>query len=368
MATYIHDRTNWTDFVWDSDPIMSRLAEARHLQGRLLGTMATLGFVEQVEASLEMLTLDVVKSSEIEGETLAREQVRSSIARRLGIDIAGAIPSERNVDGVVEMLLDATQRFDQPLTKERLYGWHAALFPTGYSHRTKITVADWRQEANGPMQVVSGAMGKERVHFQAPDASRVSAEIDRFLVWFNEAQEIDLVLKAGIGHFWFVTIHPFDDGNGRIARAIVDLVLARSDRSVRRFYSMSAQIRVERKQYYQNLEVAQKETSDITAWLLWFIECLIQAISTAQETMAGVLRKAAFWQAHVHVTLNERQRKILNRLFDGFDGKLSTSKWAKMNKCSGDTALRDIQDLIEKSILQKELGGGRSTSYELVFQ
>ncbi|SEJ70337.1 Fic family protein [Cyclobacterium xiamenense] len=344
---------------------MLKLGEARNQQGRLLGKMESLGFDLQNEAVLNTLTLDVIKSSEIEGEFLEIEQVRSSIARRLGIDIAGAVESERHVDGIVEMMLDATQKYDLPLTKNRLFGWHAALFPSGWSNLYKITVADWRKDTTGPMQVVSGPMGKEKVHYQAPSSDRIEPEMKKFLYWFENEHEIDLVLKAAIAHLWFVTIHPFDDGNGRITRAITDMILARSDKSIRRFYSMSAQIRIERKQYYEKLEITQKGNSDITEWILWFLQCLINAIVSTDDTLSKILHKAEFWKIHSTTILNNRQQKIINRLLDGFDGKLTTSKWAKINKCSQDTALRDIQDLIKKDILQKEASGGRSTNYEL---
>lgn len=365
MKLYIHENDDWTNFNWDNNKVMQKLGEARNLQGRLLGRMESLGFELQNEAVLNTLTLDVIKSSEIEGEFLDAEQVRSSIARRLGIDIAGAVESERHVDGVVEMMLDATQKYDAPLTKDRLFGWHAALFPFGWSNLYKITVADWRKDQTGPMQVVSGPMGKEKVHFQAPDAERVDAEMNKFLAWFENESEIDLVLKAAIAHLWFVTIHPFDDGNGRITRAITDMALARSDKSIRRFYSMSAQIRIERKQYYEMLERTQKGNSDITGWILWFLQCLINAVQSSEETLSKILQKADFWREHSTTILNDRQQKVINRLLDGFAGKLTSSKWAKINKCSQDTALRDIQDLINKDILQKEASGGRSTSYEL---
>lgn len=365
MKTYIHEKENWTNFIWDSKKVMIALGQARNLQGKLLGKMESLGFDLQNEAILSTLTLDVLKSSEIEGEYLAMEQVRSSIARRLGIDIAGAVESERYVDGIVEMMLDATQRYDLPLTKDRLFGWHAALFPTGWSNLYKIAVANWRNDTTGPMQVVSGPLGKERVHYQAPSSDRIDPEMESFLKWFEYDEELDLVLKAAIAHLWFITIHPFDDGNGRIARAITDMMLARSDKSTKRFYSMSAQIRVERKQYYEKLEKTQKGNSDITEWVLWFLRCLINAIDSTEETLLKTLYKAEFWKLHSTTILNDRQHKIINRLLDGFDGKLTTSKWGKINKCSPDTALRDIQDLIQKDILQKEASGGRSTSYEL---
>jgi Fic family protein len=345
---------------------MIKLGEARNLQGRLLGKMESLGFELRDEAVLNTLTLDVTKSSEIEGEILEIEQVRSSIARRLGIDIAGAVDSERHIDGIVEMLLDATQKYELPLTKDRLFGWHAALFPFGWSSLHKITVAHWRKDTTGPMQVVSGPLGKEKVHFQAPGSDRIEQEMTGFLDWFENENETDLVLKAAIAHLWFVTIHPFDDGNGRITRAITDMVLAHSDKSHRRFYSMSAQIRIQRKQYYTKLEKTQKGNSDITEWILWFLQCLINAIDSTNETLSKILRKAEFWKSHSATILNDRQQKVINMLLDGFDGKLTTSKWAKINKCSQDTALRDIQDLIKKGILQKEASGGRSTNYELI--
>jgi Fic family protein len=327
--------------------------------------MESLGFDLQNEAVLNTLTLDVIKSSEIEGEFLEIEQVRSSIARRLGMDIAGAVGSERHVDGIVEMMLDATQRYELPLTKDRLFGWHAALFPSGWSNLNKLTVADWRKDTIGPMQVVSGPLGKEIVHYQAPSSDRIEPEMKKFFEWFENEKETDLVLKAAIAHLWFVTIHPFDDGNGRITRAITDMTLARSDKSIRRFYSMSAQIRVERNQYYEKLEKTQKGNSDITEWILWFLQCLINAIDSTDGTLSKILHKAEFWKIHSTTILNDRQQKIINRLLDGFDGKLTTSKWGKINKCSQDTALRDIQDLIKKDVLQKEASGGRSTNYEL---
>ncbi len=294
---------------------------------------------------------------------MERAQVRSSIARRLGLEIAGTVYADRNVEGVVEMMLDATQRYAAPLTSDRLFDWHAALFPTGRSNMHKITVADWRK---GPMQVVSGPMGKEKVHFEAPKPELVAQEMNHFLYWFENENELDLVLKAAIAHLWFLTIHPFDDGNGRIARAITDMLLARSDKSAQRFYSMSAQIRVERKEYYNILEKTQKGHLDVTGWILWFLNCLTNAINATEDLLSKVLFKAEFWKEHSTTILNPRQQRMINKLLDGFTGKLTSSKWAKINKCSQDTALRDIQDLIKKNILQKEASGGRSTSYELV--
>ena len=364
MKIYIHEQDNWPYFNWDNNKVLLKLGETRNQQGRLLGKMETLGFDLQNEAVLNTLTLDVIKSSEIEGEFLEKEQVRSSIARRLGIDIAGSVYSERDVEGVVEMMLDATQRYSVPLTSERLFDWHAALFPTGRSNMFKITVADWRKK--GPMQVVSGPMGKEKIHYEAPKSERVAQEMDVFLYWFENDNGLDLVLKAAIAHLWFVTIHPFDDGNGRITRAITDMLLARSDKSVQRFYSMSAQIRVERKEYYNILEKTQKGNLDITEWILWFLNCLTNAINATEDILSKVLNKAEFWKLHSTTILNERQQKMINKLLDGFNGKLTSSKWGKINKCSQDTALRDIQDLIKKDILQKEASGGRSTNYELL--
>ena len=340
------------------------LANVRHLQGRLLGQMESLGFKLKEEAVLSTLTLDVLKSTEIEGEILNKDQVRSSIARKLGWEVSGLVDSPRNVDGVVEMMLDATQNYDKPITTERLLGWHAALFPTGFSGMFKIEIGKYR---SGDMQVVSGAMGKEKVHYEAPKPNLVEAEMNLFLKWFNDASaNIDPILKAAIAHFWFVTIHPFDDGNGRIARAITDLQLARSDGSSQRFYSMSNQILVERKKYYAILEKSQHGTSDITEWLVWFLSCLENALLNSTDVLDSVLKKARFWEKHSQTPLNDRQRLMLNKLLDGFDGKLTSSKWAKIAKCSQDTAIRDIQDLINNNILYKEAQGGRSTNYELL--
>lgn len=366
MRTFIHQQANWPNFVWNNDEILNLLSEARNLQGRLIGKMETLGFELRNKALLDTLTLDVLKSSEIEGEYLNPDQVRSSIARRLGMEIAGSVESDRNVDGVVEMMLDATQNCFNPLTTDRIFDWHAALFPTGRSGMYKIKVADWRKDTTGPMQVVSGALGKEKVHFQAPDSSLIEQEMNLFLDWFNNNNlNIDLVIKAAIAHLWFVTIHPFEDGNGRITRALTDLLLAKSDNSNQRFYSMSAQIRIERKEYYEILEKTQKGNLEITEWIKWFLNCLINSLKSSDAVLLSVLYKADFWTKHAHTLLNERQIKLLNKLMDGFDGKLTSSKWAKIAKCSKDTAIRDINDLIEKNILQKESAGGRSTNYEL---
>ncbi|MEA3505409.1 MAG: Fic family protein [Bacteroidota bacterium] len=365
MSYYIHQKDDWPNFIWESDEFVNLLSEARNLQGRLIGRMESLGFDLRDEALLETLTLDVLKSAEIEGEFLNPEQVRSSIAQRLGMELAGAVMSDRNVDGMVEMMIDATHNCFEPLTADRLFDWHAALFPMGRSGIFKITVADWRKDTSGSMQVVSGRPGKEKVHFQAPDANLLETEMNRFLEWFNENDKVDLVVKAAIAHLWFVTIHPFQDGNGRITRALTDMLLAQSDKSTQRFYSMSAQIRIERKQYYEILEKTQKGNLDATEWIKWFLICLINALKATEKTLTRVLSKADFWNTHSKTIINERQKKILNRLLDGFDGKLTSSKWAKIAKCSKDSAVRDINDLIRKNVLQKEDAGGRSTSYEL---
>lgn len=366
MAVYIHQLSNWPRFTWQQEQIAALLAGVRHRQGRLIGRMEGLGFNLQAEASLQTLTLDVLKSSEIEGELLDAEQVKSSIARRLGMDTAGLIPADRDVEGIVEMMLDATQQYQHPLSEDRLFGWHAALFPTGRSGMHKIVVGAWRDNKNDdPMQVVSGAMGKEKVHFEAPGADRLNTEMNQFITWFNENSNMDAVIKAAIAHLWFVTLHPFDDGNGRIARAVADMQLARADGTAQRFYSMSAQIRKERKEYYDVLETTQKSSLDITHWLTWFLECLDRAIAATDETLGSVLKKAKFWEKHAATSFNDRQRTMLNKLLDGFHGRLNTSKWAKITKTSQDTALRDIQDLMEKQILVKGTGGGRSTSYVL---
>jgi Fic family protein len=363
--TYIHQNPAWPTFTWRDDLLAATLAAVRHRQGRLLGRMETLGFGLRAEAVLHTLTEDVLKSSEIEGELLDKAQVRSSLARRLGMDVAGMVPAERHVEGIVEMMLDATQNFARPLTIARLWDWHAALFPTGRSGMSKIIVGGWRDDAAGPMQVVSGPVGRERVHFEAPAAHALDREMAGFLDWFETNDRLDPVLKAAIAHLWFVTLHPFDDGNGRIARAIADLALARCEQSAQRFYSMSAQIRTERNAYYAALEAAQKGDLDITAWLAWFLSCLGRAIDGAETILASVLQKARFWETHQTQTLNDRQRLMLNRLLDGFEGKLTTSKWAKLTKCSTDTALRDIDDLIQRNILIKDIAGGRSTNYAL---
>lgn len=363
MAKYIYQSDTWPDFTWNEKEIQVILGKVRYLQGLILGRMGSLGFSVKEEAMLSTLTLDVIKSSEIEGEKLNYEQVRSSIARRLGIAYGGMVHSDRDVEGVVDMMLDATQNYNQPLDEERLFGWHAALFPTGRSGMHKIDVARYR---TGEMQVVSGAMGKEKVHFEAPPSEMVKENMDIFLNWFNKETKIDNALKAAIAHFWFIIIHPFDDGNGRIARALSDMLLARSDETSQRYYSLSSQILIDRKAYYEVLKKVQHRSGEITAWLDWFLSCLYNALITTEGSIQKVLHKSEFWDKHEKTAINSRQRLMLNKLLDGFEGKLKSSKWAKITKCSPDTALRDIKDLIEKGILQQEESGGRSTNYELV--
>ena len=365
IMTYIHQDPKWPQFTWDSDVLASALSAVRHKQGKHLGRMESIGFPLRSEASLEILTADVVKSWAIEGYELNPGEVRSSIARRLGLDHAGLPTASRAVDGVVEMMLDATQNAKTPLTTERLFGWHAALFQTGHSGIHPITVGAWRPAEAGRMQVVSGIIGREKVHFEAPEASRLDSEMQSFLAWFHSTGDLDPVLKAGIAHLWFVTIHPFEDGNGRIARAIGDMALALADGTHERFYSLSSQIEAERKRYYDELESAQRGGLDITAWLQWFLACLDRALDGAEESLAAVLFKARVWGKVNQRPTGERQRKVLNRLLNGFVGKLTTSKYAKLAKCSTDTALRDIGDLVERGVLIKSQGGGRSTSYSL---
>ena len=365
MRLYIHEEPTWPRFQWSREKLAEQLAVVHREQGRLLGRMEALGFKLRQEAVLQTLTEDVLKSSEIEGERLDAGEVRSSLARRLGMDIGGLKPVDRNVEGVVEMMLDATRHYEKLLTEERLFAWHASLFPTGRSGMRPIRVGAWRDDSGGPMQVVSGPVGREHVHFQAPAASRLDAEMKRFLAWFNGNEENDWVERAGIAHLWFVTLHPFDDGNGRIARAISDMALARSERSSQRFYSMSAQIRQERAAYYDILEQTQKGGMDVTPWMAWFLGCLGRAIEGAQSVLGTVLFKARFWESVRDFRLNDRQRLVLNRLLGGFEGKLTTSKWAKLAKCSHDTALRDIAALVQGGILMRNAAGGRSTSYAL---
>ncbi|NEY92245.1 Fic family protein [Tabrizicola oligotrophica] len=363
---YIWEDAGWPNQTWQDVIIATPLAAVRHDQGRLIGRMEALGLKLREEAVLQTLTQDVVKTSAIEGEQLDATQVRSSLARRLGIDIGALPPTDRNVEGIVEVMLDATRNYQEPLTAERLFAWHAALFATGRSGMTRIRVGEWRVDSTGPMQVVSGLFGRERVHFAAPPAKQVAAEMDAFLTWFNSPPTTDPVIKAAQAHLWFVTIHPFEDGNGRIARAIADLALARSENSPQRFYSMSAQIRAERTAYYDQLERTQKGATDVTAWILWFLECLGRAIHGADGVLAAVIAKARFWERAGALALSERQIKVLNRLLDGFEGKMTSSKWAVIAKCSQDTANRDIAALLDLGLLRKGDGGGRSTHYEII--
>lgn len=363
---YMYQRANWPDFTWDTEQINEVLIPLKFAQGHLLGNMESHGFAIQENATLESLTREITKSSEIEGEILDSDEVRSSIARHLGMEVAGLLPSDRQVDGIVEMLLDATRNYEKRLTIKRLCGWHALLFPTGMSGMMLVNPGVFRNDSEGPMQVVSGSYGREKVHFQAPPAKILVAEIKLFLQWFNSTKiKIDPLIKAAIAHLWFVTLHPFDDGNGRIARAVTDMALARAENEANRFYSMSTQIRKERKSYYQILERTQKGCLDISEWLLWFLKCLHKAIEKSETLLETVLDKSKFWEQHAAKSLNERQITMLNILFDGFKGKLTSSKWAKMVKCSQDTANRDIKNLIELDILIKSDEGGRSTSYLL---
>ncbi len=365
MSTYIHQRRAWPNFYWEVSQIADLLAAVRNKQGRLLGRMESLGFELKSVAVLESLALEIIKSNEIEGEQLNADEVRSSLARRLGMDIPGLVPSDRHVDGVVNMMLDATQKFAEPLNKDRLFGWHACMFPSGRSGMFKIDVGNWRK---GPIFVVSGPSHREQIHFEAPPADTVEGEMQHFLDWFNTTTTTDPVIKAAIAHLWFVTIHPFDDGNGRMTRAITEMQLARADGNAQRFYSMSAQILKERKTYYSILQSTQKGNLDITEWLLWFLAQLEQSLLATDVVLSAVLQKARFWKQHNQQALNSRQQYMLNKALDGFDGKITAAKWAKINKCSHDTALRDIQELIAKNILDKDEAGGRSTAYLLKWE
>ena len=362
---YIWQAKDWPNWRYDLATLAGSMTEVSRAQGLLMGRLADVGMALRDQASLVTLTEDVIKTSEIEGETLNVESVRSSIARRLGVDIGALAPVDRHVEGVVEMVLDATANCQAPVARERLFGWHAALFPTGYSGLSRINVGAWRDDASGPMQVVSGPIGRQRVHFEAPPADRLQTETSRFLDWVNGTSNEPPLIKAGLGHLWLITLHPFDDGNGRIARAIGDLLLARADGNTQRFYSLSAQLQREREAYYDILERTQKQSMDVTEWLAWFLDALHRAVGQAQHTLDAVLMKARFWQRWATTPLNERQVKLLNRLLDGFEGKLTSSKWAAIAKCSPDTALRDITDLLARDVLQKSDAGGRSTSYEL---
>lgn len=363
---WIYEAKEWPNFTWDDKALTSLLAEARHRQGRLLGKMEALGFPIRQEANLTILTTDVVTSSAIEGERLDTDEVRSSIARRLGIPLQNDKPVGRDVEGIVEMMLDATQNSTQDLTAERLFGWHAALFPTGRSGMQRITVGAWRPAEAVPMHVVSGPTGNETVHYEAPDAARLDVEMKKFLSWFETEQKLDPVLKAGIAHLWFVTIHPFEDGNGRIARAIADMALARADGTANRFYSLSRQIEQERKTYYTQLERQQKDGVDLTSWLSWFLHCFLRAVMSADATLSTILFKAKLWNWMSHSPVNERQRIVINRMLDNFTGHMTTSKYAKLSKCSSDSALRDVRELVARNILMQNPGGGRSTSYRLI--
>lgn len=362
---YLHQNKDWPNFKWDNDTILQYVSKARDLQGRLIGKMEGIGFELREEAVLETITEDVIKSSEIEGELLNPEEVRSSVARRLGMEISGLPNATRDVEGVVEMMLDATQKYKEPLTKDRMCGWHAALFPTGRSGIHKITVGDWRGDEGGPMQVVSGPMGREKVHYTAPEASRLEEEMTQFILWFNTDTTMEPVIKSAIAHLWFVSIHPFDDGNGRIARAIADTQLARADRTNQRFYSMSAQIMKSKKGYYDILASTQKGSIDISQWLVWYFERLTDALEITNQTLSKILVKAKFWELHKNTQFNERQIEMISKLQGDFVGKLHSSKWAKMTKVHRDTARRDIQDLIEKGVLSDSGEGGRSTNYIL---
>lgn len=365
---YIWESPKWPEFTWENTEISQLLAFTHKEQGRLQGKMETMGLQTREETTLQSLTEEIVKSSEIEGERLSNDQVRSSVARRLGMDIGGLTPADRSVEGVVEMMLDATQNYTLPLTEDRLFGWQASLFPTGRSGLRVIMAGHWRLETSDPMQVVSGSGRRERIHYQAPPATSVPAEMRKFLAWFNNPGEIDPILFAGLAHLWFVTIHPFEDGNGRIARAITDMALARSEGSAQRSYSMSSQIRRELNDYYEVLEQSQKGNLEITRWQKWFLNCLNRAFEDAHDRLADALRKAAFWQRYASEPLNERQVKVLKRVMDNWEGKLTSSKWAKITSCSQDTAGRDINDLIERGALKKNEGGGRSTSYSIVYE
>ncbi|MES2559553.1 MAG: Fic family protein [Bacteroidota bacterium] len=363
---YIHQQPKWPNFTWRNEEIQVELGKLRNKQGRILGKMQAMGFKLREEALLKTLTLDIQKTSEIEGELLNSDQVRSSLARKLGLHIGGMVRSDRNVDGVVEMMLDATQQYHKPLTKKRLCEWQKHLFPLGKSGNFTVRTGQYRKDETGPMQVISGALGKERVHFEAPPAVMLNEEMATFLKWFNTNHDVDLVLKAALAHLWFVTLHPFEDGNGRIARALTDMLLARADESTQRFYSMSAQIRLQRNQYYDMLERTQQGKMNVTLWLQWFMQCLMDALLATDQTLDGVLRKGKFWETHATTVFNNRQQQMLNKLLDAFEGNLTSSKWAKLTKSSPDTALRDIQDLVHKKVLRKTEGGGRNTSYEVV--
>jgi len=363
---YLWQHPDWPQWRYDAAALAGPLAQLHRAQGELVGRMAHLGLAQRDLATLQALAQEVITTSAIEGETLNLEAVRSSIARRLGVDIGALAPADRHVDGVVDMVLDATQQHAQPLTAERLFGWHAALFPTGFSGRVRIQVGNWRNDAAGPMKVVSGPVGREKVHFEASPAHTLPAQTAAFLEWFNAKSSGDALVHAGLAHLWLVTLHPFDDGNGRISRAVGDMALARAEGSAQRFYSLSAQIQRERKQYYEQLEITQRGTLDVTPWLDWFLGCLLRAVQGADGLLEGVLDKAQFWQRWAGTPLNARQTLMLNRVLDGMDGKLTNAKWATIGQCSADTALRDINDLLARGVLRRLEGGGRNTAYAWV--
>lgn len=362
MAIYIHQLKNWPHLHWNEQEFISLLSEVRNLQGKLMGKVELLGFELKGEANLETLIQDVLQTSEIEGEILNPELVRSSIATRLGLEYSGLEHSDRNIEGIVELMLDATQNDNKVLTEERLFGWHSALFPTGRSGMHKIEVANWR---SGAMQVVSDGMGRETVHYEAPKAEQLVSEMEQFIDWYNNEQNLESLLKAAVAHLWFITIHPFDDGNGRIARAITDMQLSKADGVNQRFYSMSTEINKQKKSYYTILERTQKDDLDITEWIIWFLECLKNSILYSSVIVDKVVKKHQFWVKNAGLISNERQQKMINKLMDHFEGNLTTNKWAKITKTSPDTALRDITDLVNKRVLVKANSGGRSTHYIL---
>ncbi|PKL78497.1 MAG: DUF4172 domain-containing protein [Ignavibacteriae bacterium HGW-Ignavibacteriae-4] len=365
MTKYIHQRNEWPNFKWDNETLLPYVSKVRDLLGRLIGRMEGIGFELREEAVLNTITDDIIKTSEIEGEVLNPVEVRSSVAKKLGMDSPEVHIVSRNVEGIVEMMLDATQNYDEHLTKDRLFGWHSSLFPTGRSGMFKIRVGDWRDGEHGSMQVVSGPLGREKVHYTAPESHLLENEMNKFLNWFNTDENMEPVIKSAVAHLWFVSIHPFDNGNGRIARAIAESQLARADRTKQRFYSMSAQIMKYRKEYYNILESTQKSSMDISQWLVWYFERLTEALEATDETLSKILLKAKFWELHKNTQFNERQAEIVNKLLGDFVGKLHSSKWAKMTKVHRDTARRDIQDLIEKGVLSDSGEGGRSTNYIL---
>jgi len=368
---YIWQRSSWPEFRWDNASLLKALGISRFQQGSLLTQMKDLGFDVRQQARAEVLIEEALKTSEIEGEHLDPNAVRSSVARRLGLPTAGMIPkNNQQADGVVQILLDATQDFEQALTPERLFGWHAALFPTGYSGLHKIQVASWRDDRSGPMNVVSGPIGREKIHYEAPPAERLVNEMNRFFCWWEESRkEMDGLLRAGMAHLWFVAVHPFEDGNGRIARALTEMALAQDENLSIRYYSLSSQIMAEREGYYGILERTNNADGDITDWMKWFLECMSRAILSSNELLTNVMLKARFWKHHAQTRLKERQIKVLNRLLDagpgGFEGGLTNRKYAGMAHVSRATAQRELADLVQKGVLRLNPGGGRSTSYDI---